>query len=67
MKFRVVQFSVVAARAHRLSLVKRGYPGVARHPGVGFNVGARPLCAVWQLDPQTERLEMRWTAGRARA
>jgi hypothetical protein len=37
------------------------------HPSASFIVGARPLCAVWQLDPQTERLEMRWTAGRTRA
>jgi hypothetical protein len=56
MEFRLAQCSLVAALVHRVPLIKR--------PGAGSS--ARSLWAVWQLDPQTRRLAMRWTAGQAR-
>ena len=66
MEFILVHCAVVAALARCLPLVKRHGTRVARHSSAALIVNARPLCAVWQFDPQNRRLEMRWTAEQAR-
>jgi hypothetical protein len=63
MEFSFAHFPIVGARGCYASLVNG--PNACA-PVVGPNAvifGARPLFAVWELDPFTRQLEMRWAAG----
>jgi hypothetical protein len=61
MEIRFAQFPMAAMRAHGVLLRRRADAGVGCQPESAPVPRATPLLAVWQLAPQTRRLEVRWT------
>jgi hypothetical protein len=60
MELRFVPFPVVATRANDRLLPTRPQAGVTCQPVAARIARAKPLLAVWRLDPHTRRLEVRW-------